>query len=86
MKGSQIKNLRKRLRWSQQKLAEYLNYGKGGRGTVSNIERGTYGIGGSALKLLHLAKRFGKDVLKLWDKRYEKQIKEALKGEPDGQD
>lgn len=83
MKGKQIKTLRQRLKWSQEQLADYLGYGD--RGSVSHIEKGRYGVGGAAVKLLYLARRLGKDVVKLWDKRYEKRIKEAIKDEPDEQ-
>ena len=84
MKGEQIKKLRERLGWSQQRLADYLGWSeKGGRGTISNAESDTYGVGGSTLRLLQLLRLYGRHAGRLWDRRYRKQIKEAIKGEPD---
>jgi len=83
MTPKQIKALRTRLKWSQEKLAEFLGYA--GREAVSNVEGDKKGVSGSKLRLLALLKLYGKNAGRLWDARYKKQIKEALKGEPDGE-
>ncbi len=83
MTPKQIKALRTRLKWSQQKLSEFLGTGEGGRGTVSHVENGERGVSGSKLRLLALLRLYGKNAGRLWDARYVKTVKRILKGEPD---
>jgi transcriptional regulator with XRE-family HTH domain len=78
MKGKQIKNLRRRLGWTQSKLAEYLGFGEQGRGTVSNMEHDKHGPAPGTLRLLRLAKLLGKNVGRLWDPSRAKDIKNIL--------
>lgn len=55
MTPSEIRNLRKRLGWTQVQLGEYLGYGTPGQ-RVSELERGTRGLTPAVKKLLEQLK------------------------------
>jgi len=81
MKGKQIRNLRQRLHWSQQQLADYLGYGD--RGAVSNIENGKREASEAKRRLLELLRLYRGDAPGLWDRDKAKRIKRILKENDD---
>lgn len=75
----ELEKLRKRLRWTQEKLGQFLGYT--GRAPVSNIETGKDNPGGAVRRLIELLKLYGADAPKLWDKQWARKIKKLFKDE-----